>query len=95
MVKNGFIAQNDYVYLADGNGDLLTNKAVLISRDADLSVKTTSNTLTTYDNAYILFGNDGKGIYGYDGTRKSITVGGVTYWATDETVQIGGKALKL
>lgn len=94
LVKNGFIAQNDYVYLADGNGDLLTNKAVLISRDADLSVKTTTSS-GTYDNAYILFGSDGKGIYNYDGTRKSITIGGVTYWATDEKVQIGDKAKAL
>jgi len=87
LVKNGFIGKND-VYLADDKGDLLRNKAVVISTAAGIVLDGTK-----YDNAYILFGNDAKGVNGYDGTRKSITIGGVTYWATDITTKVGKKDL--
>ena len=86
LVKNAFIGRKDDAYFADSNGDFITNKAVLISDDVTLET-TTSNLI--YQNAYILFGKDGKGIRGYEGTKKSISVGGVTYWATDATVTIG------
>ena len=87
LVKNAFIGKND-VYLADDKGELLKNKAVVISTKAGIVLDGTK-----YDNAYILFGNDAKGVNGYDGTRKSITIGGVTYWATDITTKVGKKDL--
>ena len=85
LVKNAFIARSDdTLYLADADGNFVTNKAVVINTDANLTLDN-----TTYNNAYILFGKDGKAICGYEGTRKSITVGGVTYWATDRRISIG------
>ena len=86
LVKNAFIGRKNDTYFADSNGDFITNKAVLISDNVTLETDTSN---TTYKNAYILFGKDGKGIRGYEGTKKSISVGGVTYWATDATVTIG------
>ena len=66
LVKNAFIARSDdTLYLADADGNFVTNKAVVINTDANLTLDN-----TTYNNAYILFGKDGKAICGYEGTRK-------------------------
>ena len=84
LVKNAFIARGtDELYLADNNGDFVANKAVLIDDDANITYDK-----ETYNNAYILFGRDGKALTKYAGTRKSVTIGGVSYWAVDAEVTV-------
>jgi len=87
LVKGAFIAQDD-VYFADGDGNLAKNKAVVVDTSADILYNG-----TRYNNAYVLFGSDAKGIKGYESTKKSVNIGGVTYWATDETRTFGSKKL--
>ena len=81
LVKNALIYYKSGLYLADNNGDLMTNKALLIADNAGIPQGS-----STYANAYILFGSDGKAVNDYAGTMKTIVIGGVSYWSTNETV---------
>ena len=84
VVKNAFIARKAHeLYLADDKGDLFANKAVIVNTSANISYNG-----ETYNNAYILFGRDGKALTNYNNYNKSVTIGGVTYWATNVTVTV-------
>lgn len=84
LVKNAFFKYKSNLYLADNNGDIVTSKAILISDDAHITQGS-----TTYENAYVLFGSDGKAVTGYEGRERTIVIGGVSYWSTNETVTYG------
>ena len=80
LVTSAFIGYKDNLYLADKNGNFITNKAVLFSQ---------SGNYEGYDNLYILFGSDGRAIKGYEGKNKTVVVGGISYWSTNRTVTLG------
>ena len=84
LVKSALIGRKDDLYYADGDGNFVTNKAVLIDTNANLTLQG-----TTYENAYIVFGSNGKAAKGYEGTERTIVVGGVSYWSTSKTVEVG------
>ena len=84
LVRNAFIGRTDNLYLADNDGNFVTNKAVLFNTlDDDKKYD------DTYQNLYILFGSNGKAVDGYEGTKKTIVIGGISYWSTNYTVKLG------
>ena len=83
LVRNAFIGRKN-LYLADNDGNFVTNRAVLFDDKASIT-----QGKTEYKNLYILFGSDGKAISGYEGTEKTVVIGGISYWSTNQTVELG------
>ena len=83
LVRNAFIGRKN-LYLADNDGNFVTNRAVLFDDKASIT-----QGKTEYKNLYILFGSDGKAISGYEGTEKTVVIGGISYWSTNQTVKLG------
>ncbi len=83
VIKEALIGYDDKeLYLADKEGDIVTYKAVLVQENFTVG--------TEQIDAYILFDRYGKAYSGYDTKDRSVTIGGKTYWATGEDIEIGG-----